>query len=114
MSSIKITLVRSPKHDKRIRAIITDNETKRIRKVDFGSKSRATFFDIGDEKKKSSYDARHGATKANQDWTDPYSAGFWSKWVLWSHKSNISKIKDEIKKNSKIPVTGIVIGADFR
>jgi hypothetical protein len=111
---ININIVKSQKNTKRGRAIITFLKSGEIKSVNFGSKRGFTFFDGADELKKKNYIARHKAS-GNQDWSDPLTAGFYSRWVLWSHpKSQIDKIKDEIKNNSKVEVNKITFGKDFK
>jgi hypothetical protein len=50
--------------------------------VHFGAAGGRTYIDHGDEKKKNAYIARHGASK-REDWSNPYSAGAISRWLLW-------------------------------
>ena len=42
------------------------------------------------QKKKLAYLARH---EANEDWTNPLSAGFWSRWILWNKSTLEASIK---------------------
>jgi len=80
----------SNKKNKRLTVLIRDNYTGKHVTVDFGSKKGKTFLDHNDVKKKENYLKRHGAVnnKAllsnSEDWTDPFTAGFWSRWLLWS------------------------------
>jgi hypothetical protein len=70
---------------KRLKAVykFQDGTTKTIT---FGMKGSAgTFADGSSEQKKDAYIARH---RVNEDWSDKFSAGFLSRWVLWSEKSN--------------------------
>ena len=66
--------------------------------VHFGAKTGSTYIDHGDKVKRSNYIKRH---KANEDWTDPYSAGALSRWLLWgphtSLKENIKAYKRRFK-----------------
>ena len=71
---------------KRLKAVykFKDGKTKTI---SFGMKGSAgTFADGASEEKKQAYIARH--KKLNEDWSDRFSAGFLSRWVLWSEKTN--------------------------
>ncbi len=43
-----------------------------------------------DDKRKQAYISRH---QKNEDWTDPLTAGFWSKHLLWNKR----RLKDSIK-----------------
>ena len=55
------------------------------RKVHFGAKGMSDFTVHGDDARRKSYLARHGAGK--QDWGDKGTAGFWSRWLLWEKRS---------------------------
>lgn len=48
-----------------------------------------------DIKRKELYEARH---KVREDWTDPKTAGFWSKWILWNKPSLEASLKDTLKR----------------
>jgi hypothetical protein len=41
--------------------------------------------------RRENYLARHAA---REDWTDPYSAGFWSRFLLWEKRSLKSAIRN--------------------
>lgn len=74
---------------KRLKAVykFKDGKTKTIT---FGMKlSAGTFADGATDQKKDAYIARH---KVREDWTDKFSAGFLSRFVLWSERTN-EKIK---------------------
>ena len=84
---------------KRLKAVykFKDGRTKT---VNFGMKgSKGTFADGSSEEKKQAYIARH--KKLNEDWSDIFSAGFMSRWVLWSEKSN-EKIKKVLQDKTGI------------
>ena len=83
---------------KRLKAVyrFKDGKTKTIT---FGMKGSAgTFADGSSEEKKQAYIARH---KVREDWSDRFSAGFMSRWVLWSEKSN-EKIKKVLQDKTGI------------
>ena len=99
---------------KRAKAIYTldDGKTKTIT---FGMKnSKGTFYDGATDEKKMLYLNRH---KAREDWTSSgkFSAGFLSRWVLWSGNTKqdiietLSKILKIDKKNIKIKLTKISV-----
>jgi len=93
---------------KRLKAVITDDKGK-SKEVTFGMKnSKGTFADGSPESKKKAYLARH--SKMGEDWTKSglRTAGFMSRWVLWSDRSN-SKIKQNISRISGIPTKDIKI-----
>lgn len=101
----KITLVRSPKKDKKFRVVLPSGKT-----VDFGQKGYSDFTLHKTPKRMRSYVQRHGGLipKSTMDETNPTkitermlrvtksdkerwgrkdidTAGFWSRWLLWSH-----------------------------
>ena len=55
------------------------------RTIHFGQKGAHTFADGASAAKRDQYIARHGAAKAGQNWSDPATPGFWSRWVLWEY-----------------------------
>ena len=67
----------------------------------FGDNRYEDYTMHGDDKRKASYLARHW----KEDWSKSgiHSAGFWSRWLLWSKSSIKASIKDIEKKfNVKI------------
>lgn len=103
--AIKITLIRSPKKDKKFRVILPGGKT-----VDFGQKGYSDFTLHKTPKRMRSYVQRHGGVipKITMDEKNPLkirermlrvtrsdkenwgktgfgTAGFWSRWLLWSH-----------------------------
>ena len=101
----KITLTRSPKKDKKFRVILPGGKT-----VDFGQKGYSDFTLHKTPKRMRSYVQRHGGVipKTTMDEKNPLkirermlrvtrsdkenwgktgfgTAGFWSRWLLWSH-----------------------------
>lgn len=103
--AINITLIHSPKRDKKFRVILSNGKT-----VDFGQKGYSDFTLHKTPKRMRSYVQRHGGVipKTTMDEKDPLkirermlrvtrsdkedwgrsgldTAGFWSRWLLWSH-----------------------------
>jgi hypothetical protein len=50
-------------------------------KVYFGAKGYEDFTMHKDEKRKMAYVKRH---ERHENWNDPDTAGFWSRWYLWN------------------------------
>ena len=67
--------------------------------VHFGDSRYADYTMHKDEDRKLRYLNRH----QNEDWTDPNTAGFWSRWLLWNKRTIKSSIKD-IQDKFKIKV----------
>ncbi len=83
---------------KRLKAVyrFKDGKTKTIT---FGMKgSKGTFADGSSQEKKDAYIARH---QVREDWSDRFSAGFLSRFVLWSERSN-EKIKKVLQDKTGI------------
>ena len=80
--------------------IFFKNGTKKI--VQFGAAGYSDYTKHKDPERKKRYDARH---TARENWTKSgmKTAGFWSKWILWSKPSLSAAIKfTENKFNIKI------------
>ena len=45
--------------------------------------------------RKKLYIDRH---KSKEDWNNPFTAGFWSRWILWNKKTILASIKDTEKR----------------
>jgi hypothetical protein len=73
------------------------------KKVSFGAYGYEDYTTHGDAERMERYLKRH---KNNEDWSDPYTAGFWSRWLLWSKPSMKEAIKETEKhlKGMKINV----------
>lgn len=54
--------------------------------VHFGLKGGTTYIDSGDKVKRKNYLARH---KVNEDWSDPYSPGALSRYLLWGDSTDL-------------------------
>ncbi len=81
---------KSDKPNKKYYIITNDNK-----KVNFGQASASDFTIHKDEERKLRYIKRHN----NENWTKSgiYSAGFWSRWLLWNLPT-ISASYQDIKK----------------
>jgi len=86
---MKVKLIYSPNNKKKYRVIFPNNKH-----IDFGAKGYEDFTTHKDETRKSRYLARH---MKKEDWLNPYTAGFWSKWLLWS-RNNLTDAINDIRK----------------
>ena len=59
--------------------------------ISFGAEGFSDYTEHKNKKRMESYIARHGSGR--EDWTDPYTAGFWSRWLLWSEPSFEDAVK---------------------
>ena len=65
------------------------------KKVYFGATGYEDFTQHKDEARKNAYIKRH---QKREDWNNPDTPGFWSRWLLWN-KTTIKASYDDIKKN---------------
>ena len=65
-----------------------DGKTKTIH---FGANGMDDFTKTGDIEQKSRYIKRH---QAREDWTNPLTAGFWSKNILWNKSTIKASLAD--------------------
>ena len=109
-------LIRSPKKQKKFRVILDDGRT-----VDFGQKGFSDYTIHKDAERMRRYVDRHGATipqstsrltdpkkiqnamlrvnrSSKEDWKDPSTAGFWSRWLLWSFPTRAEAVRFINKK----------------
>ena len=74
-------LMKSPRPDKKFRVILPDG-----RKIDFGAKGYSDYTIHKDKERMTRYIIRH---QKRENWAKSgvATAGFWSRWVLWSEPS---------------------------
>jgi len=80
---ITVKLTKSPKRDKKWRVIVPGP-----RAVDFGAKGYSDYTIHKDRARMRRYVARHA--RQHENWslaTGLRTAGFWSRWLLWSEPS---------------------------
>ena len=88
---------KSNKKDKKYDATIDGKKT-----ISFGGKGYSDFTLSQDKQKKESYIARH---KKNENWSDPETAGFYAKHLLWNKPTFQSSFKDLKSKFKTIKFT---------
>lgn len=71
----------STRKDKKLMATFANGKV-----VHFGAKGSKTYLDHGDKAKREAYLARH---KVNERWSDPYSPGALSRWLLWGDSTSL-------------------------
>lgn len=86
---MKVILKRSNRKGKKWHAKII--ECNKISNVHFGAKGASDYTKHKNEKRKANYIKRH---RKNEDWADPKTAGFWSRWLLWEKKTISQAIKN--------------------
>lgn len=100
---MKVFLSKSPRPEKKFRVTLEDG-----RKVDFGGKGYSDFTIHKDIERMRRYVIRHGGygnlSRSNkEDWSinGIDTAGFWSRWLLWSEPS-MPKAKKFMENKFKI------------
>ena len=68
--------------------------------VNFGAKGYQNYTMHKDPKRKALYIQRH---ERRENWSDPRTAGFWSRWLLWEEPS-LAAAASKIKKRFGINV----------
>ena len=77
---------KSDKKDKKYYIITSSGK-----KVYFGATGYQDYTMHHDDARKQSYIRRHSA---NENWNNPDTAGFWSRWLLWNKKTIDESYKD--------------------
>lgn len=72
------------------------------RRVHFGAKGYEDFTIHKDVARRQRYIARH---RAREDWTNVYSAGFWSRWLLWNRTTLRASVKDTMRRFPRLKIT---------
>jgi len=74
--------------------------------IHFGSSEHENFTNHKDEERKERYIVRH---RKRENWDDINTAGYWSRWVLWSKPTLEESIRELNKKlkhrNIKVKMT---------
>ena len=105
MSYSFVKLVKLSSGDKKYKAVLLNKETGREKSVSFGAKSYMDYTkyykrdgkEVADMKK-SAYIARH--SKNNEDWgaSGKDTAGFFSRWILWSEPTVKASLAKMVKR----------------
>ena len=93
---MNIIIKPSNKPDKKYDAIIDGKKT-----ISFGQAGASDFTKHKNEERKNRYIDIH---KKNENWNDPTTAGFYSRWITWTKPTITESIKDtnRIFKNINI------------
>ena len=85
MGKTVVYLQKSDKKDKKFKVTIVKPDSKN-KTIYFGASGYSDFTKHKDKKRMERYDSRH---KPRENWTKSgiTTAGFWSKWILWSKPS---------------------------
>jgi hypothetical protein len=97
---MNIIIKPSRRKDKKYDAVIDGSKT-----VSFGQKGFEDYTIHKDSERKQRYIQRH---KKAEDWSNPKTAGFWSRWAIWEKptlKEAVSNINKKFKNiNVKLQI----------
>ena len=95
-------LTESPKSTKKYRVVLMDAQKNKIKTIDFGQRGASDYTIHKDRDRMIHYLMRHShpgdysyshvrsptsIQSSKENWKDPRTAGFWSRWLLWSTTS---------------------------
>ena len=106
---VSAVLRKSPRARKKWRATVTRDDGAQ-KTVDFGAAGAEDYTSHRDAQRMHAYLIRHGARAGTQStssrtekWGDAFTAGFWSRWLLWS-KPSLTEAAREIERRHKIKI----------
>jgi hypothetical protein len=76
-----------------------ETDSGRTKRIYFGAAGMTDYTKSKDPERKKRYIARH---QANEDWSNPESAGFWSRYVHWNLTSKSASIADAIRRANRL------------
>lgn len=88
-----VALKRSDRPEKKY-MVVLEGDAGRSKTIHFGDSSLKDYTlhnPLEREERKRLYLARH---KATENWNDPESAGFWSRWILWNKPTVAASLRD--------------------
>jgi len=94
---MKVEIKPSTQKDKKLMAIFTDDEGKKVKTTHFGAKGMSDFTIHKDKERKERYLDRH---RKRENWDSYMTAGSLSRWVLWNRPTLKASIADYKKKFS--------------
>jgi hypothetical protein len=96
---MKAELSKSNAKNKKYKVVITDGDKKRT--IHFGDSRYESYTTHKDPKRKENYIKRH---KAREDWSDPFTAGFWSYHILWSQPTIEASVRALRKQHGNLEI----------
>lgn len=96
ISVIKYYLYKSTNPKKKYMIKYINPNTDRENTIHFGASGMSDYTIHKDDKRKNRYIKRHSGMGEN--WNDPQTAGFYSRWLLWNKPSLSTSIRDTNEK----------------
>lgn len=90
-----IKIVSSKRVSKKYDAIFEHIQTKKIKRVSFGSKGMSDYTKHRDKQRKERYLKRH---RKNENWNNLMTPGALSRWILWNKPTLKGSITDYKRK----------------
>lgn len=85
-----------PQYKMVARLMLVEPDGRQFEKsIHFGARGYEDFTTHKDEARKQKYIARHAK---NEDWEDPLTRGFWSRWILWNLPTIRGSVADVRKR----------------
>lgn len=85
-------LIHSPK---KYQAVVYDSKTQDIHTIRFGQANASDYTIHGDYHRMLRYISRH---RARENWSNPLTAGWWSRYLLWSQPNMEDALKYTLRK----------------
>ena len=96
---MRAELSKSNMRNKKYKVVVTNGDTKKT--INFGE-ARASDYTINkDPKRKANYLARHAP---RENWTDPFTSGYWSRWILWNKPTIDQSVRDLRERNKSLDI----------
>lgn len=93
---VEAKLTRSDNPKKKYKVVVESGDRKKT--IHFGAAGMSDYTKHKDEERKKRYLDRH---RKNENWGNPFTAGFWAKNLLWN-KPTIQASKADIARNKNI------------
>ncbi len=94
-----IILEKSPKPEKKFRVTFLDSG----KTVDFGQRGYSDYTIHKDRERMKRYLQRHARMGENWSLSGKYTAGFWSRWLLWS-RPNLRSAIGLVSRRLRTPI----------
>ena len=96
---MKAELSKSNTKNKKYKVVIKDGNTKKT--INFGEAGKSDYTINKDPKRKANYLARHAP---RENWTDPFTSGYWSRWILWNKPTIDQSVRDLRERNKNLEI----------
>ena len=93
---MNIIIKPSDRKEKKYMAIVDNKKT-----IHFGQAGASDYTKHKDKERKERYIDRH---KNNENWNNPLTAGFYSRWITWNKPTITESIKDTNKRFKNINI----------